>query len=116
MQLTQIASLLICVAAISTGQILFKVAASQAIGDGFSIQRLAMNVPLLLGVAIYGAATLFWIWLLRITPLTTAYPFMAISFILVPAAAAMFLGEPIYLRTVIGSILIAVGIFLTVAH
>lgn len=104
-------SLFACVAAISAGQLLFKIAAIN-LQPEISIQRLVTNWALVLGLALYGAATIFWIWLLRTTPLTMAYPFMAMSFILVPIAASIFLGEAMSPRLIIGSVVISAGIIL----
>jgi len=85
---------LACVCVISTGQILFKLAAghldfSRPLGDprGLAILGAAL--------ALYGAATLVWVSVLRHAPLSRVYPIMALSFILTPLGGMMFLKEPI---------------------
>jgi len=85
---------LACVCVISTGQLLFKLAAGH-----LDFQRpLADPQGLaLLGaaVAIYGLATLVWLMILRHAPLNRIYPLMALSFVMTPLGGMVFLKEPI---------------------
>jgi drug/metabolite transporter (DMT)-like permease len=100
---------LLCVLAISSGQLLFKRAGQeiQAAGTWFAI-------PVLLYVAaaalVYGSTTLLWINLLRYAPLNKAYLFMAFSFIIVPLGSRAFFHEPITTGFVAGVFLIVVGL------
>lgn len=87
MCLTDTLSVLLCVLAISIGQILFKVAASSSepAGLAFGFALNAMRNPYLLcGLALYGVTPIAWVWLLRSIPLNVAYPFMSLAFIFVP--------------------------------
>ena len=61
---------------------------------------------------LYAAETVLWIWLLTLIPLSAAYPFAALSFVIVPVASWWFLGEPPGLRywTGIGLIVAGVGV------
>ncbi len=104
--------LVICVFSISIGQLFFKLAAnfsqvhpSQQIGY-------LLNPYLWLALIIYGSATLFWIWLLRSTPLNQAYPFMALAFVIVPLLSSLFLGEKVDSRYFIGVSLIMAGLII----
>jgi drug/metabolite transporter (DMT)-like permease len=79
---------------ISTGQLLFKLAA------GHLDFRRPLADPqglMILGVALalYGGATLVWVSVLRHAPLSRIYPIMALSFVLTPLGGLVFLKEPI---------------------
>lgn len=105
---THLAALL-CVAMISAGQVLFKSAAGslRMAGTLFDVGTL---VTIVLALAIYGAATLLWVYLLQNAPLSRLYPYMALSFVLVAIASATIFGEPIVLAQIAGLTLIVAGI------
>lgn len=100
---------LICVGAVAAGQLLFK-------RVGIEIERvgawLAPSVLVLVvaSFALYAAATLLWIQLLRQVDLSRAYPFMALSFVLVPLLAALFFGERLSAPYLAGVALIVGGV------
>ena len=113
MRLTDTLSVLLCVLAISIGQILFKLAAtsSEPAGSVFGFALNAMRNPYLLcGLALYGVATIAWVWLLRSIPLDVAYPFMSLAFILVPVLSYLVFKESLKLTHAIGGGLIIVGV------
>ena len=56
---------------------------------------------------------MLWVFLLKTVPLSTAYPFVALGFVLVPAAAAMLFDEPLSGRYILGVSCILIGIYLT---
>ena len=89
-----LAAPLACVVVISAGQLLFKLAAGR-----FDPRRPLddLNGLALLGVAVavYGAASLLWVMILRHAPLSRIYPLMALSFVLTPLGAMLVLKEPI---------------------
>jgi drug/metabolite transporter (DMT)-like permease len=58
-------------------------------------------------------ASVCWVLVVRQAPLSVAYPFMALSFLLVPAAASVFFGESISAGQYAGMATIVVGIALT---
>jgi multidrug transporter EmrE-like cation transporter len=98
--------------AIAAGQILFKRAASQ-IGGGSGVSWLleVARLPTMwIALALYGAATLLWVRILMTVPLSRAYPFVALAFVLVPAAGYVFFQESITLRYAVGTALIVVGV------
>ena len=74
--------------------------------------RLVIGVGLgvWVAVALYAGATLLWVRILTTVPLSRAYPFVALAFVLVPAAGYMFFGEPITLRYALGTALIVIGV------
>ena len=59
---------------------------------------------------VYGTATLLWIVLLQRVPLSRAYPFAALGFVLVPLASAWLFGERISVPYVLGAAFVIVGI------
>ncbi len=99
------------VVAIAAGQVLFKLAANSMQTAG-GIFQMPVLVPLFSAFAVYGTATLAWVWVLQFIDLSRAYPFMAIAFVLVPAASWMIFGERIDTRYVIGVIFICGGVAL----
>jgi drug/metabolite transporter (DMT)-like permease len=99
---------------ISIGQIFLKLSAMHVSNEnifGFRLGKyLYINIYLIAGVTILGGATLLWIWILRSVPLSIAYPFMALAFVLVPAFSYFIFDEAISWMQVIGFLLIATGV------
>lgn len=94
---------------IAAGQILFKLAGTRLEERGLSFVRVLIDPYLVTGVAIYGVATIVWVYVLRYLTLSQAYPFMAMSMVLVPLASAMFFAEVLTLRYWLGAALIIFG-------
>ena len=112
MSALQLLLVLVCVVLIACGQVLFKLVAllSAASPHPWSDPKtLSIGIA---SLALYGAATLLWIWLLRSVPLARAYPFMALSFVLVPAAGLLFFGERVTAMYGVGLALIVIGVML----
>jgi drug/metabolite transporter (DMT)-like permease len=59
----------------------------------------------------YAGFALLWVWILSFTPLSRAYPFVALAFALTPLLAGSLFGETISLRLIIGLLLILGGLF-----
>jgi drug/metabolite transporter (DMT)-like permease len=57
----------------------------------------------------------FWVWLLSFTPLSRAYPFVALAFALTPMLAALLFGEVISIRLWFGLLMILGGLFFVLA-
>ena len=114
----QIAVLCAYAAGMAGGQLLFKAAALRMPPDGTLVERLialAQNGYFLAALAAYFGLSLVWVWLLRFTPLSRAYLFVALSFALVPIAAAAAFDEPLSARFVLGAILTVCGLILVAA-
>lgn len=98
---------------ISFGQVLFKLAGGRIDGrtatGAMGVLHTLLDPFLLVALAIYGTATILWIYVLRHVPLSQAYPFMALSFVLVPLASWLFFGETLGLRYWIGAGLLLSG-------
>lgn len=103
-----------CVIAISSGQILFKLAANKmSLGQGlFQFNTLAI---LFLAFFIYGITSLVWVYLLQKIDIGKVYPLMALAFIFVPVGSVIFFGESFNARYLLGVFLIVSGILFTIS-
>ena len=109
----QIALLVAYALALAGGQLLFKMAATRGGGDGSFGERIAaslLNGYFAVAVILYAALTVLWVWILSFTPLSRAYPFVALAFAVTPALGAMMFSEPLSVRLVIGIALILAGL------
>lgn len=105
--------ILFTVASLSAGQILFKCSAKAIEGKGFfweGVIGLLTNPLFFSALLVYGVATIGWIWVLRTVELNIAYPFVALSFVLVPVASCFLLNEALNSRIWIGGAFLVVGI------
>jgi len=106
---TQTLWTLSCVLIIAIGQLLFKAIglAGAAAGTFWQARSLTLG---LLAAACYGGATLAWVWLLQSVPLTRAYPYMALSFVLVPPLSVLAFGERLSMQYLLGMALVIIGL------
>ncbi len=95
---------------IAIGQILFKMSSEKLVSDQSPFHTLAFNPVFISALAIYGLATLMWIYVLKSVPLTYAYSFMALTFVFVPILAFFMLGEQFTVRYFVGAVLIMIGL------
>ena len=97
---------------LAVGQLLFKRTATRLVGLPMPEQLLTLLVQPSFYAAclLYAAATVLWVWLLTYIPLSAAYPFVALSFVVVPIASWWFLGEPLGRRYWMGIGLIVAGV------
>lgn len=112
----QVAALLGISALLAAGQTLFKVAALKLKGAGGAstdLLSLAAIPSFWLALTLYGLGTLLWIFILQTVPLSRAYPFMALAFVMVPLMAMMFFAERLNLTYAIGTLLIVAGVVVT---
>jgi len=111
-QLTRLLSFALFMAA---GQVLFKKVSLMipSLDSWRAIVSLGSNVWFLVAISLYMLATFLWIDILREIPLSKAYPFIAIGFVLVPLAGYIFFAEPLNARYFAGVALIVAGIYLT---
>jgi drug/metabolite transporter (DMT)-like permease len=107
--------LVIVVVVIATGQFLFKRAGLAIKGllpwDG--LWTLVTLPAFYLAVALYGFATVLWIYVLSRIPLTEAFPWMAIATAIVPLIGWWFYGERVNSMFWAGMLLIIAGLLLT---
>ena len=48
---------------------------------------------------LYAALTVLWVWIQSFTPLSRAYPFLALAFALTPALGCLVFAEPLSMRS-----------------
>lgn len=96
---------------IAGGQILFKISSGR-MGDAniAGFVRLATDPVFIIAVTIYALATFMWVFVLRSVPLSFAYSFMALTFVIVPVLSALLLGEVLTIRNFLGAGLIIGGL------
>jgi drug/metabolite transporter (DMT)-like permease len=114
LSMSQIAVLLAYAVAMTGGQLLFKTAALRGAGAGPLGERMAgflLNGYFFIALILYAALAVTWVWILSFTPLTRAYPFVALAFALTPALASLVFAEPVSMRLLIGIVLVSCGIF-----
>ncbi|MDY0980244.1 EamA family transporter [Stenotrophomonas sp. CFBP8994] len=107
---TVIAMIVVTLAMLACGQVLFK----QASGH-LSLARPAsfLSGTLIIALFVYGAATMLWLAVLARVPLSMAFPFYGLTFLLVPAFAWWLLHEPIRPQTWIGGGVILLGVVIS---
>ncbi len=112
MTVFQYAQIFVVVAMIAAGQLLFQKSASDSppLSTLAGMTSLITNPVFILALVIYGIATLLWVAVLQQVPLSRAYPFNALSFILVPVAGIVLLGEAATPRLFVGLALVVVGL------
>ena len=111
----QIAILVAYAGAMTGGQLLFKMAALRAAPEGPFIERtmsLLLNGYFLVALVLYALLTVLWVWILTFTPLSRAYPFVALAFAATPLLGGLVFGEPLTVRLMLGIFLVLCGLFL----
>src|SRR5262249_25067309 len=101
--LAQVVMLSIYALGMAGGQVLFKLAAqrlraSAAVGE--QLTSMLGNIYLLAAFAFYCALAVCWVWILTFPPLSRAYPFVALAFVITPMLGAWLFHEPVNLRLV----------------
>ena len=77
-----------------------------------AVLSLGSSLYILVGVAVYGVATLLWLYLLSKYDLSYIYPFTSISFILAVTMSVFFLGEAATWNRWLGVMVIGIGVYL----
>lgn len=104
---TVIVMILVTLTLLAGGQVLFKQASAQL---SFARPTSFLSPTLIIALVVYAAATLLWLAVLARTPLSMAFPFYGLSFLLVPVFSFWLLNEPIRPQTWAGSAVILVGV------
>lgn len=114
--LVSVTLLLISVGLAVAGQIMLKAAMDQVGRIGSSsaasevLQRALKEPRLWAGLAVYAVSAMFWLVVLSRVPLSFAYPFVGIAYVLVVAFARLFLHENVPALRWVGVVIIATGI------
>ena len=109
--------LLLTPALLAAGQLLFKRSAdSAACADSAPhfLSSLLVTPYFWAALAIYGATTVLWVFVLSRVPLSSAMPFVALSFVIIPIIGVVVLGEKLNFLYWFGVALIVAGVYTTV--
>jgi drug/metabolite transporter (DMT)-like permease len=115
LSLLQITALAIYSMEMAGGQILFKLAAVRSMPSRSLAERaldLIQNGYFLAALVLYSVLSVLWVWILSVTPLSRAYPFVALAFVLTPLLGGLLFDEAISIRLLGGMALILCGLFL----
>ena len=79
--LTQIILLLAYALAMAGGQLLFKLAALRFASETETLRlsRVLQNGYFVAAIVLYATLAILWVWILTFTPLSRAYPFVALE-------------------------------------
>lgn len=106
--------LLAIVLVASIGQLLLKMSVLGRTGT-LGVREyfgLLLNPYFVIGMAMYAATSVAWIWALKNYPLSKVYPVLALTFVLVPVLARLFLNEKLAMLDLVGMALILAGVSL----
>ena len=105
----------VCLSAVA--QVALKVGTrSLSSGAGKGLPGVLLSVAsspfIWLGLGIYGASVLAWLWVLSKTDVSVAYPFVGISFVLTAVMGAVLLHENVSPLRIAGTALVIFGCIL----
>ncbi|NQU17315.1 MAG: EamA family transporter [Candidatus Saganbacteria bacterium] len=81
------------------------------LGDLFPIiWRSLHSFPIMLGIIMMGLSFLVWFYILSMFKLSVAFPLSSMTFIFTVFMAGFFLGEPLTIYNVIGTLIICGGV------
>ena len=111
--------LLVAVVSAATGQVMLKhgmqVATARAAHSGGSLVLRAATSPwVLLGLVVFGVSAIAWLAALSRVPLSVAYPFNALGYLVILIASILVLHERANLMTWVGSLLVVSGLLIVV--
>jgi drug/metabolite transporter (DMT)-like permease len=101
--------LLATVSCTVTGQILMKRGVNSL--ALLSLKNVMAQPTIIVGGICYISGFVIWLNVLKILPLSMAYPFSSISYVAIIFASALFLGEAINMYKLIGILCICAGVF-----
>ena len=119
MTITSVALLLFAVASAATGQVMLKhgmqIATTRAAHSGGSLALRAATSPwVLLGLVVFGISAVAWLAALSRVPLSVAYPFNALGYLVILTASVVVLHERANVFTWLGSLLVVSGLLIVV--
>ena len=119
MSLASIGVLLIAIALAATGQLILKngmnLAKAHSADTGRSLVLSAVTSPWILGgLVIFGLSAIAWLVTLSRVPLSVAYPFNALSFVIILVASSVILHERTNVWTWLGTVLVVSGLIVVV--
>ena len=119
MNLASIGILLVAVALAATGQLVLKngmnLAKDSAAAHGRSLVLTAATSPWILGgLVIFAVSAVAWLVTLSKVPLSVAYPFNALGYVVILTASAVILHERTNVWTWVGTLLVVGGLIVVV--
>ena len=119
MTIASVALLLFAVVSAATGQVMLKhgmqIASARAADAGGSLALRAATSPwVLLGLVVFGVAAVAWLAALARVPLSVAYPFNALGYIVILTASVVLLHERANVLTWVGSLMVVSGLLIVV--
>lgn len=116
--LVSLALVLFAVVTASSGQLMLKhgmqLAAAKARGGGSLVVAAATTPWVLLGLVVFAVSAVAWLGALSRLPLSVAYPFNALGYIVILTASIVVLHERANLLTWVGSVLVVAGLLVVV--
>ena len=98
---------------LGTGQILWKTGIKEvSMGSIKEIIALLLNKYMLAGIFVYITSTFYWFTIIKKFDVTKVYPLQSMSYIIVLILGYFILKEPITKSTIIGTIVIVLGVFI----
>ena len=89
-----------------------RIGSAQVSAAGDTVMRAVKEPRLWVGLGLFGISALFWLVVLSRTPLSVAYPFVGITYILIVVISRFFLHEHVPLLRWVGVLVVALGIAL----
>jgi len=86
-----------------------------ALGGGFGLETVltvAQSPGVIGGLALYGASVAGLLAVLAQIDVSRAYPFVGLGFLVTMSFGYLFLGEPLNLQKVLGTLLVTAGVYL----
>ena len=119
MTIASVGLLLFSVVTAATGQVMLKhgmqVATARVAHDGGSLALRAATSPwVLLGLVVFGVSAVAWLAALSRVPLSVAYPFNALGYIVILTASIVLLHERASVLTWVGTAMVVSGLIIVV--
>lgn len=119
MSILQVGLLVLYAAGMALGQVMFKqVAVGNARAPGQAtlswLAGMMVDPWFVAASATYLGLSVAWVWILSFTPLSRAYPFVALAIVATPVLGHLLFGEPLSLRFFAGTALVVGGLLLIV--
>ena len=119
MTVASLGLVLFAVIAAATGQVMLKhgmqIASARAADSGGSLVLRAATSPwVLLGLVVFGISAIAWLGALSKLPLSVAYPFNAVGYLVILLASILVLHERANVLTWVGSLMVVSGLVLVV--
>ena len=87
-----------------------RIGAAEIAAPGDTVLRAAREPRLWIGLALFGISAVFWLVVLSRVPLSIAYPFVGLSYLVIVAFARVVLHEHVPLVRWVGVAVVAAGI------